>query len=143
MSSSMEEEDTLIPTFLRKPDHSSPLPSHKSLHVFRRSRRRWRDQVPLLKKKKEHEHGHEHEHEEKEEGGEDDDVDEGGDREEIERKIYALQRIVPGGESLGVDKLFDETAGYILALQYRVKALRALTGFFDKLEKEKKTKFGG
>ncbi|KHN38315.1 hypothetical protein glysoja_003980 [Glycine soja] len=79
----------------------------------------------------------EEEDEEKEEG-----EDGGDDREEIERKIHALQRIVPGGESLGVDKLFDETAGYILALQYQVKALRALTGFFDKLEKEK-TKFGG
>lgn len=64
------------------------------------------------------------------------------DREEIERKIHALQRIVPGGESLGVDKLFDETAGYIMALQCQVKALRTLAGFFDKLEKEK-TKFGG
>ncbi|KHN11958.1 hypothetical protein glysoja_019931 [Glycine soja] len=79
----------------------------------------------------------EEEDEEKEEG-----EDGGDDREEIERKIHALQRIVPGGESLGVDKLFDETAGYILALQYQVKALRALTGFFEKLEKEK-TKFGG
>lgn len=74
----------------------------------------------------------------KEEGeGEEED-----DREEIERKIHALQRIVPGGESLGVDKLFDETAGYIMALQCQVKALRALAGFFDKLEKEN-TKFGG
>ena len=108
----MEQEDnTIIPTFLRKPaadqnnnnnnnNNSPTTPSHKSLH------------------------------------------DEGDDREEIERKIHALQRIVPGGESLGVDKLFDETAGYILALQYQVKALRALTGFFEKLEKEK-TKFGG
>ncbi|XP_020223888.1 transcription factor PAR1 [Cajanus cajan] len=138
MSSSMEEEDTLIPTFLRKPDHNSPLPSHKSLHVFRRSRRRWREQVPVLKKKS---NKKEHEDEDEDEDGEKEDGDD--DREEIEMKIHALQRIVPGGESLGVDKLFDETAGYILALQYQVKALRALTGFFDKLDKEKKTKFGG
>lgn len=78
---------------------------------------------------------------EDEEKGEGEEKEE-DDREEIEKKIHALQRIVPGGESFGVDKLFDETAGYILALQYQVKALRALTGFFEKLEKEK-TKFGG
>ncbi|KAG4953002.1 hypothetical protein AAZX31_14G027000 [Glycine max] len=135
--SSMEQEDnTIIPTFLRKPaedqnNNNSPTPSHKSLHVFRRSRRRWRKEVAVKDAVQEEED------EEKEEG-----EDGGDDREEIERKIHALQRIVPGGESLGVDKLFDETAGYILALQYQVKALRALTGFFEKLEKEK-TKFGG
>ncbi|KAI4306021.1 hypothetical protein L6164_029337 [Bauhinia variegata] len=71
----------------------------------------------------------------KEEEGED-------EREEIEKKIEALQRIVPGGEALGVDKLFDETAGYIVTLQYQVKALRALQSFFEKLEKEG-TKLGG
>ncbi|KAI4308083.1 hypothetical protein L6164_031195 [Bauhinia variegata] len=64
------------------------------------------------------------------------------EREEIEKKIEALQRIVPGGEVLGVDKLFDETAGYIVALQYQIKTLKALQCFFDKLEKEK-TKLGG
>ncbi|KAL4622271.1 hypothetical protein ACB092_06G285400 [Castanea dentata] len=70
---------------------------------------------------------------------EDDDDDE---KAEVERKIEALQRIVPGGESLGVDNLFEETAGYIMALQYQVKALRALSTFFERLDKEK-TKLGG
>ncbi|KAL6140450.1 hypothetical protein ACLB2K_058749 [Fragaria x ananassa] len=63
------------------------------------------------------------------------------DREEVERKIEALQRIVPGGESLGMDKLFEETAGYIMTLQVQLKAMKALASFFEGLEKEKK-KFG-
>ncbi|KAK7372845.1 hypothetical protein VNO80_06233 [Phaseolus coccineus] len=148
MSSSMEQEDntpkhTIIPTFLRKPSDdqaNSTVSSHKSLHVFRHSRRRCRKELTVKEPAKEGEDEEKEKEKEKEkEEGEDGD---GDDREEIERKIHALQRIVPGGESLGVDKLFDETAGYILALQYQVKALRALTGFFEKLEKEK-TKFGG
>ncbi|CAL5190571.1 unnamed protein product [Lathyrus oleraceus] len=106
----------------------------KSLHVLRRSRRRCMDGVGkeklvLLKEVAV----------EEKEKVEDEESD---DREEIERKINALQRIVPNGESYGVDKLFDETAGYILALQYQVKALKALTGFFQKMEKDK-TKLGG
>ncbi|CAK8538755.1 unnamed protein product [Lathyrus sativus] len=107
----------------------------KSLHVLRRSRRRCtevvggKEKLILLKEVAV----------EKKEKEEDEESD---DREEIERKINALQRIVPNGESYGVDKLFDETAGYILALQYQVKALKALTGFFQKMEKDK-TKLGG
>ncbi|XP_031256417.1 transcription factor PAR1 [Pistacia vera] len=60
---------------------------------------------------------------------------------EVEKKIVALQRIVPGGESLGVDKLFEETAEYILALQCQIKAMKALASFIQGLEKEKR-KFG-
>ena len=69
-------------------------------------------------------------------------VCEDDEKAEVERRIEALQRIVPGGESLGVDNLFEETAGYIMALQYQVKALRALATFFERLDKEK-TKLGG
>ncbi|KAJ9172877.1 hypothetical protein P3X46_016072 [Hevea brasiliensis] len=65
------------------------------------------------------------------------------DKEEVERKIVALQRIVPGGESLGVDKLFQETAGYILALQCQIKAMRVFVSFLQGMEKEKISKFGG
>lgn len=68
--------------------------------------------------------------------------DEDEEKEEVERKIQALQRIVPGGESLGVDKLFEETAGYIMALQCQLKAMKTLATFFEGLEKEKR-KFGG
>lgn len=69
-------------------------------------------------------------------------LEEGDDKAEVERKIVALQRIVPGGADLGVDKLFEETAGYILTLQGQVKAMRALASFFEGLEKEKR-KLGG
>ncbi|KAJ0110409.1 hypothetical protein Patl1_01467 [Pistacia atlantica] len=72
----------------------------------------------------------------KEEEEEDDD-----EKGEVEKKIVALQRIVPGGESLGVDKLFEETAEYILALQCQIKAMKALASFIQGLEKEKR-KFG-
>ncbi|CAL0315878.1 unnamed protein product [Lupinus luteus] len=152
----MEEQNAepTIPTFLIPDSAMLPHPLHKSLHVLRRSRRLWRkdgtrglmmvqqqikEEVMItVKEEKENSNGKgcvlkEEEEEEEEEGY---------DREEIEKKIHALQRIVPNGESLGVDKLFDETAGYIMALQSQVKALRTLSGFFDKLEKEK-TKFGG
>ncbi|KAL6144231.1 hypothetical protein ACLB2K_054926 [Fragaria x ananassa] len=74
-------------------------------------------------------------------GGEEEAAAAADDREEVERKIETLQRIVPGGESLGVDKLFEETAGYIMTLQVQLKAMKALASFFEGLEKEKK-KFG-
>ncbi|XP_004491344.1 uncharacterized protein [Cicer arietinum] len=135
----MEEENMetqsnnkIIPTFLSQNTNTTH-DVQKSLHVFRRSRKRWTkhgDRVIVVDEKEK-----EKEENEDEMNGED-------DREEIERKINALQRIVPNGEAYGVDKLFDETASYIVALQYQVKALKALTGFFQKLEKEK-TKLGG
>ncbi|KAM7497763.1 hypothetical protein LguiA_022177 [Lonicera macranthoides] len=65
--------------------------------------------------------------------------------EEVERKIVALQRIVPGGESRDpreVEKLFEETAEYILALQNQVKTMRVLASFFEGLGKEN-MKLGG
>ncbi|XP_043701877.1 transcription factor PAR2-like [Telopea speciosissima] len=62
----------------------------------------------------------------------------------IEKRIMLLQSIIPGGDSLGIDKLFEETALYILALQGQVKAMKFLTSFFETLEKEKSmSKFGG
>lgn len=70
------------------------------------------------------------------------DEDEEDEEEEVESKINALQKIVPGGESLGLDNLFEETAGYILALQFQVKALKFLTNFVEGSEKEKR-KLGG
>ncbi|KAJ4982038.1 hypothetical protein NE237_032875 [Protea cynaroides] len=62
----------------------------------------------------------------------------------IEKRIMLLQSIIPGGESLGIDKLFEETALYILSLQGQVKAMKILTSLFESLEKEKsKSMFGG
>lgn len=69
------------------------------------------------------------------------DQDDQSKEELLETKILALQRIVPGGETLGVDELFEETADYILALQCQIKAMKVLTNFIEGLEKEK-SKFG-
>ncbi|KAK4420941.1 hypothetical protein Salat_2044600 [Sesamum alatum] len=72
----------------------------------------------------------------------------GGDQElkdekaEVERKIAALQKIVPGGERLAVETLFEETAEYILALEWQVKALRFLAAFVEGSQSEKR-KLGG
>uniref|UniRef100_A0A6N2KNB8 BHLH domain-containing protein n=1 Tax=Salix viminalis TaxID=40686 RepID=A0A6N2KNB8_SALVM len=68
--------------------------------------------------------------------------DEDDEKAEVEGKIVALQRIIPGGESFGVDELFEETADYIMALQCQIKAMRVLSGFLEGLEKEKR-KCGG
>ncbi|KAL1189776.1 Transcription factor PAR2 [Cardamine amara subsp. amara] len=69
---------------------------------------------------------------------EDDDDDEEG----MEEKIEALQTIVPGGTSLGVDALFEETASYILALQCQINAIKVLTAFLERCDKDD-MKFGG
>lgn len=69
------------------------------------------------------------------------DQDDQSKEELLETKILALQRIVPGGETLGVDELFEETADYILALQCQIKAMKVLTNFIEGLKKEK-SKFG-
>lgn len=70
------------------------------------------------------------------------DEEEEDEKTEVKRKIVALQRIVPGGEALGVDKLFEETADYILALQCQIKTMKALTSVIEGLEKQKR-KLGG
>ncbi|KAG6484077.1 transcription factor IBH1-like [Zingiber officinale] len=44
----------------------------------------------------------------------------------VEARVRTLQRLVPGGEELGVDSLFEETADYIEALREQVSAMRAL-----------------
>lgn len=69
------------------------------------------------------------------------DQDDQSKEELLETKVLALQRIVPGGETLGVDELFEETADYILALQCQIKAMKVLTNFIEGLEKEN-SKFG-
>ncbi|KAL3848693.1 hypothetical protein ACJIZ3_010575 [Penstemon smallii] len=68
-------------------------------------------------------------------GGEDSESDE---KVEVEKKIVALQKIVPGGETLTAENLFEETAEYILSLQCQVKALRFLADFVEGKGKEKR-----
>ncbi|KAK1258905.1 hypothetical protein QJS04_geneDACA020230 [Acorus gramineus] len=60
----------------------------------------------------------------------------------LDRKVKALQSLVPGGESLEIESLFEETAEYIQALQGQVYAMKALVSFFDALERDKR-KIGG
>ena len=64
------------------------------------------------------------------------------DEEEVKEKIEALQRIIPGGTALGVDALFEETAGYIMSLQCQIKTIKVLTSFIQSLDKQD-MKFGG
>ncbi|KAL1567309.1 hypothetical protein AAHA92_02799 [Salvia divinorum] len=66
----------------------------------------------------------------------------GGDEAEVDKKIVALQKIVPGGERLPVDELFEETAEYIFALESQVEALRFLAAFVQTSDKRKR-KLGG
>lgn len=60
----------------------------------------------------------------------------------VQKRIKALQRLVPGADSLDPERLFEETAYYILSLQEQVNAMKVLATLFHSLEKEK-TKVGG
>ncbi|XP_010508514.1 PREDICTED: transcription factor PAR1 [Camelina sativa] len=64
------------------------------------------------------------------------------EEDEVKEKIEALQRIIPGGTALGVDALFEETAGYIMSLQCQIKTIKVLTSFLQRLDQED-MKFGG
>ncbi|EOA28158.1 hypothetical protein CARUB_v10024347mg [Capsella rubella] len=64
------------------------------------------------------------------------------EEDEVKEKIEALQRIIPGGTTLGVDALFEETAGYIMSLQCQIKTIKVLTSFLQRLDQED-MKFGG
>ncbi|URD94779.1 phy rapidly regulated [Musa troglodytarum] len=56
---------------------------------------------------------------------------------EVEARVRALQRLVPGGEELGTERLFEETADYIEALQVQVSAMRALACLLDELRERR------
>ncbi|KAG6387243.1 hypothetical protein SASPL_152430 [Salvia splendens] len=56
----------------------------------------------------------------------------------VDKKIVALQKIVPGGERLAVDELFQETAEYIFALESQVEALRFLAAFVQTSDNTKR-----
>lgn len=71
-----------------------------------------------------------------------DDDNDDGVVEEIERRIRALKRLIPGGEGLEMEKLFEETAHYIEALEGQVTTMRALATFLDGLHKERRLLHG-
>ncbi|RRT76426.1 hypothetical protein B296_00024409 [Ensete ventricosum] len=56
---------------------------------------------------------------------------------EVEARVRALQRLVPGGEELGTERLFEETADYIEALRVQVSAMRALACLLDELRERR------
>ncbi|CAN8286778.1 unnamed protein product [Cochlearia groenlandica] len=58
------------------------------------------------------------------------------EEEEVKEKIYALQRIIPGGTALGVDALFEETARYIMSLKCQIKTIKVLTSLLQSFEDE-------
>jgi hypothetical protein len=131
----------MIPTFHkrkeRKTTHEkSEMATHESLVSLKRSRRAENVHKRSRRKREEMLKVQEKDQASTVGAGEDD------EKAEVDRKIVALQMIIPGGESFGVDKLFEETADYIMALQCQIKAMRVLAGFLEGLEKEKR-KSGG
>ncbi|KAG8477187.1 hypothetical protein CXB51_031003 [Gossypium anomalum] len=128
---------TNTPTFYSKTQQNPLMGSalHEAFPTFQTTRGTTRKRTVYLKSQNKDSLRDEEEEEEEDE----DDDDE---RTEVKRKIVALQRIVPGGEALGVDKLFEETAGYILALQGQIRAMRVLTSFIEGMDKQKR-KLGG
>ncbi|XP_057782242.1 transcription factor UPBEAT1 [Salvia miltiorrhiza] len=50
----------------------------------------------------------------------------GSPRNAVERKVRTLKKLIPNCESMGVERLFRETAEYIVALQRRVKVMQTV-----------------
>ncbi|KAF5191634.1 hypothetical protein FRX31_018777 [Thalictrum thalictroides] len=48
-------------------------------------------------------------------------------RRSVQTKVKRLQKIVPGGQGLEPDRLFLQTANYILHLRFQVDVLQALS----------------
>ena len=44
----------------------------------------------------------------------------------VSRRVRTLRRLVPNTQSMGLDGLFTETAGYIMRLQMRVEVMKAM-----------------
>ncbi|CAK9152878.1 unnamed protein product [Ilex paraguariensis] len=47
-------------------------------------------------------------------------------RSAVEKKVKTLKKLIPDGESMGLDGLFRETADYILSLQMRVRVMQIM-----------------
>ncbi|KAL8046809.1 hypothetical protein ABFX02_08G197600 [Erythranthe guttata] len=75
-------------------------------------------------------------------GGEESSTDDDDEKAEVGKKIAALKRIVPGGERLGMEELFEETAEYILKLECQVQLLRFLAAFLQRSDEYKNRKHG-
>ncbi|KAL4363713.1 hypothetical protein GQ457_04G033980 [Hibiscus cannabinus] len=132
---------TKTPTFYTKEAKPQKSPLHEEASpIFQRARGTTRKRIEHSNKARDND-SWSGEQDEEEDGccGGDADDDE---KVEVKRKMVALQRIVPGGEDLGADQLFEETAGYILALQSQIRTMKALASFIQGVGKEKR-KLGG
>jgi hypothetical protein len=49
---------------------------------------------------------------------------------QIVRKLQTLRRLVPGGDSTGIDDLFCAAADYILTLQMKVRVMEFMVNVF-------------
>lgn len=49
----------------------------------------------------------------------------------IERRVRMLKTLIPNGESMGLEGLFQETAEYILSLEMRVKMMQMVVEMFS------------
>lgn len=49
---------------------------------------------------------------------------------QIVRKLQKLRRLVPGGDSTGIDDLFCAAADYILTLQMKVRVMEFMVNMF-------------
>ncbi|CAB4295036.1 unnamed protein product [Prunus armeniaca] len=54
----------------------------------------------------------------------------GGRRSTVQVKVKKLQMLIPGGRGLTADRLFLQTADYILQLRLQVNALQALSKIY-------------
>ncbi|CAI9774272.1 unnamed protein product [Fraxinus pennsylvanica] len=50
---------------------------------------------------------------------------------QIQRKVRTLKKLIPNCELMGLDRLFRETADYIIALQMRVKVMQIMVNVFS------------
>lgn len=49
----------------------------------------------------------------------------------IEQRVRTLKTLIPNGESMGLEGLFQETAEYILSLEMRVKMMQMVVDMFS------------
>ncbi|ERM99947.1 hypothetical protein AMTRI_Chr10g400 [Amborella trichopoda] len=52
-------------------------------------------------------------------------------KESVEKKLVALQRLLPAGKSMKGDRIFEETAEYIVLLRTQVQILQKLVDLYS------------
>ncbi|KAA8531203.1 hypothetical protein F0562_005883 [Nyssa sinensis] len=54
----------------------------------------------------------------------------------IEKRVRTLKKLVPNGNSKGMDELFRETAHYIVCLESRIKVMQMMVKLLSKTDKK-------